>query len=133
MPQGTLQNGLAGKESADLSRVNLLGNCFFLTLPFPRWELKPIGGKRRTMKHHSEIRTIAFVADYVPRKCGIATFTYDLRTALVAQCPSADCLVVAINDLPHGYEYGPEVRFEVPEQSLDSYARAADLLNFRNT
>ena len=85
------------------------------------------------MKRHSEIRTIAFVADYLPRKCGIATFTYDLRTAVAAQYPSADCLVVAVNDLADGYEYAPEVRFEITEQGLDSYARAADLLNFRNT
>ncbi len=84
-------------------------------------------------KRHSELRTIAFVADYLPRKCGIATFTYDLRTAVAGLFPGADCLVVAINDLPQGYDYGPEVRFEITEQGLDSYVRAADLLNFRNT
>src|SRR5260370_8990803 len=83
-------------------------------------------------KRHSELRTIAFVADYLPRKCGIATFTYDLRTAVAGLFPGADCLVVAINDLPQGYDYGPEVRFEITEQGLDSYVRAADLLNFRD-
>ena len=40
----------------------------------------------------------------------------NLRTAVAAQYSGADCLVVAINDLPQGYEYGPEVRFEISEQ-----------------
>ncbi len=38
-----------------------------------------------------------------------------------------------VNDRPEGYEYPPEVRFEIAEQDLDSYLRAADFLNFANT
>ena len=29
-----------------------------------------------------EIKKIAFLGDYLPRKCGIATFTSDLRAAV---------------------------------------------------
>ena len=32
-----------------------------------------------------------------------------------------------------GYDYPPEVRFEVDEPDLESYRRAADFLNFANT
>ena len=33
---------------------------------------------------------------------------------------------------PEGYDYPGEVRFEIEEQELDSYLRAADFLNFAN-
>ena len=39
------------------------------------------------------------------------------------------CLVVPVNDIEGGYEYPPEVRFEIAEQDLPSYLRAADFLN----
>ena len=85
------------------------------------------------MKRNSEIQKIAFVGDYLPRRCGIATFTYDLCTSVATQYPGSDCFVVPINDVPQGYDYPAEVRFEIEEQELDSYLRAADFLNFANT
>ena len=73
---------------------------------------------------------IAFVGDYLPRKCGIATFTHDLHHAVAAHDPAAECGVLAINDLPQGYDYAPEVRFEIQEQRLRDYREAADFLRF---
>jgi glycosyltransferase involved in cell wall biosynthesis len=81
----------------------------------------------------SEIRKLAFVGDYLPRKCGIATFTHDMRASLAARYPDAECFVVPVNDRPEGYDYPSEVRFEIEEQNLESYLRAADFLNFANT
>lgn len=75
---------------------------------------------------------IAFLADYLPRQCGIATFTHDLCEAVAAAAPASDCLVAAVNDRPEGYEYPPRVRVEMLETDLDSYRRAADFLNFHN-
>ncbi|HEY3352468.1 MAG TPA: glycosyltransferase family 4 protein [Polyangia bacterium] len=77
----------------------------------------------------SAIRKIAFLADYLPRKCGIATFTTDLRTAVATEYPALQCLVVPVNDVAGGYDYPAEVRFEIAEQDLRSYLRAADFLN----
>jgi len=39
------------------------------------------------------------------------------------------CLVVPVNDIAGGYDYPAEVRFEISEQDLPSYLRAADFLN----
>jgi hypothetical protein len=39
------------------------------------------------------------------------------------------CLVVPVNDRAAGYDYPAEVRFEIAEQDLTSYLRAADFLN----
>jgi glycosyltransferase involved in cell wall biosynthesis len=77
----------------------------------------------------SDIRKVAFLGDYLPRKCGIATFTTDLRCAVAAEFPAMQCLVVPVNDLADGYDYPAEVRFEIAEQDLPSYLRAADFLN----
>jgi glycosyltransferase involved in cell wall biosynthesis len=75
------------------------------------------------------IRKVAFLGDYLPRKCGIATFTTDLRCAVAQQFPALQCLVVPVNDRAAGYDYPAEVRFEIAEQDLTSYLRAADFLN----
>lgn len=73
---------------------------------------------------------IAFLGTYLPRKCGIATFTHDLRAAVVGpQDDEGACPVIAINDVARPYEYPPEVRFEIAEQDLASYERAAEFLN----
>src|SRR4030095_2026177 len=81
------------------------------------------------MRQPSDIRKIAFLGDYLPRKCGIATFTTDLRCAVAAEVAATQCLVVAVNDIPGGYAYPAEVRFEIAEQDLASYLRASDFLN----
>jgi glycosyltransferase involved in cell wall biosynthesis len=86
--------------------------------------------KIRAVKTASSMRSVAFVADYLPRKCGIATFTADLLEALAArQHPPCRCFAVAVNDVDRCYRYPEVVRFEVEEQELRSYQRAADFLN----
>ncbi len=84
------------------------------------------------MSRTTEIRKIGFIGDYLPRKCGIATFTHDVCTSVATQYPASDCFVVPVNDVTEGYDYPPEVRFEIEEQELDGYLRAADYLNFAN-
>ncbi len=67
-----------------------------------------------------------------PRKCGIATFTCDLRTAVAEGFPKIESFVAPVNDLDAGYDYPEEVRFEFAENDLDSYGRTAAYLNFSN-
>jgi glycosyltransferase involved in cell wall biosynthesis len=75
---------------------------------------------------------VAFLGDYVPRQCGIATFTRDLCEAVSAEAPETDCYTGAVNDRVEGYDYPPRVRFELLEKDIDSYRRAADFVNFNN-
>ncbi|MES2597628.1 MAG: glycosyltransferase family 4 protein [Verrucomicrobiota bacterium] len=85
------------------------------------------------MSSQPSLRRVAFLGDYVPRRCGIATFTRDLYEAVSTAVPEAECYVGAVNDQAEGYEYPQEVRFELLEKDIDSYRRAADYLNFNNT
>lgn len=84
------------------------------------------------MRETSRVRKIAFVGDHLPRKCGIATFTSDLLAAVAGAYPASKCFSVSVNDIEGGYEYPEVVRFEIDEQDLSSYLRAADFLNISN-
>jgi glycosyltransferase involved in cell wall biosynthesis len=84
------------------------------------------------MKENSKVRKIAFVGNHLPRKCGVATFTSDLLAAVATAHPLSQCLSVSVNDIKGGYEYPEVVRFEIEEQDLPSYLRAADFLNISN-
>jgi glycosyltransferase involved in cell wall biosynthesis len=84
------------------------------------------------MTEVSKVRKIAFVGDHLPRKCGIATFTSDLLSAVAGAHPQSQCFSVSVNDIQGGYEYPEVVRFEIEEQDLSSYLRAADFLNITN-
>jgi glycosyltransferase involved in cell wall biosynthesis len=80
----------------------------------------------------TDFRKIAFIGNYLPRKCGIATFTGDLRNAVQAAMPGGSCPVVSVSDRAEGYDYPEDVRFEIAEQAPDDYVRAAEYLNCLN-
>jgi glycosyltransferase involved in cell wall biosynthesis len=73
---------------------------------------------------------IAFVGNYLPRQCGIATFTTDLCTALAAEYGGHRLFAIPVNDPESSYEYPEQVRLELEQEDLSSYERAAEFLNF---
>ncbi len=72
---------------------------------------------------------LAMVGNHLPRRCGIATFTSDLSSALAAEFPEIECFVLAMNDGGRRHAYPECVRFELAESDVASYRRAADFLN----
>jgi len=81
---------------------------------------------------NSKLDRIAFIGNYLPRHCGIATFTTDLCEAIAAQYSQTTCIALPVNDIEAGYAYPTRVRFELTEKDIDSYRRAADFLNINN-
>ncbi len=81
---------------------------------------------------NSSLNRIAFIGNYLPRQCGIATFTTDLCEAIAAQYRKTTCIALPVNDIEVGYAYPPRVRFELTEKDIDSYRRATDFLNINN-
>ena len=75
---------------------------------------------------------IAVVGNYLPRQCGIATFTTDLCDAISAECGVAQLYAVPVNDTESGYAYPERVRLALAQDDLSSYEQAADFLNFTN-
>ncbi len=81
---------------------------------------------------NSTTNRVAFIGNYLPRQCGIATFTTDLCEAIAVEYSGTTCIALPVNDLEAGYDYPPRVRFELTEKDIDSYRRAADFLNINN-
>jgi glycosyltransferase involved in cell wall biosynthesis len=75
------------------------------------------------------IQRVAFIGSYLPRQCGIATFTHSLHQAVAATRPDLDTCVIALTERDRSYEYGREVRFQVTDQTIGDYAEAARFLN----
>ncbi len=73
---------------------------------------------------------VAFIGNYLPRQCGIATFTTDLCTAIAGEFGSGRLFAIPVNDPEASYEYPEQVRLELEQEDLSSYERAAEFLNF---
>ncbi len=80
----------------------------------------------------STLSRIAFIGNYLPRQCGIATFTTDLCEAVADAYERTTCIALPVNDVETGYDYPPRVRFELVEKDVESYRRAADFLNIND-
>ncbi|MFB3057145.1 MAG: glycosyltransferase family 4 protein, partial [Ignavibacteriaceae bacterium] len=81
------------------------------------------------IKYNKRINSIAIIGNYLPRRCGIATFTTDLVEALSSEKPDIKCWAVVMNDRPDGYSYPEKVRFEINQNKLSDYKVASEFLN----
>src|SRR6267154_1566281 len=75
---------------------------------------------------------IAVIGNYLPRQCGIATFTTDLCSALSAEYGTARLLALPVNYTNEGYDYPARVRWSLAQDDVKSYQEAAEFLNFNN-
>lgn len=76
------------------------------------------------IKDYEGIDSIAVIGNYLPRQCGIATFTTDLVEGLSAEATDIYVWAVAMNDKPEGYPYPEKVCFEINQNksSTSGYA-----------
>ncbi|CAN5307760.1 glycosyltransferase family 4 protein [soil metagenome] len=72
-----------------------------------------------------DVRAVTLLGNYPPRRCGIATFTYDVREALVAARPDLACDVIAMTDEGGPYAYPPEVSYALAQDDPADYLAAA--------
>ena len=75
---------------------------------------------------------IAVIGNYLPRQCGIATFTTDLCSAISAEYGVTRLLALPVNDTEEGYDYPSRVRWSLAQDDVKSYQDAAEFLNFNN-
>jgi hypothetical protein len=85
------------------------------------------------IKYYEGIDSVAVIGTYLPRQCGIATFTTDLVEGLSAEAPDIYCCAVAMNDKPEGYPYPEKVRFEINQNKLADYSVTSQFLNISQT
>jgi glycosyltransferase involved in cell wall biosynthesis len=75
------------------------------------------------------LQRVAFIGNYLPRRCGIATFTHDLHRAVASARPDLETCVIAMTDSDRTYDYPSAVRFEIHDETINDYVRAATFLN----
>ncbi len=75
------------------------------------------------------MNTVAFLGNYAPRCCGIATFTQDLRSAVKCARPGLHAPVAMMTDDLHGYAYPDEVEIVIDQHDRSHHGQAADALN----
>ncbi len=88
--------------------------------------------RQRTQSKPSLPSRIAVIGNYLPRQCGIATFTTDLCEAISAEYGSARLMALPVNDTDQGYDYPARVRWSLSQDDPVSYQQAAEFLNFNN-
>jgi glycosyltransferase involved in cell wall biosynthesis len=72
---------------------------------------------------------VLFIGTYVPKECGIATFTSDLLNSVSGEYDNVHCEVIALNDPSETYNYPEEVVFQIQRDRIEDYYRAADFIN----
>ena len=77
----------------------------------------------------SQLSSLAFIGNSLPRRCGIAAFTTDLQQAISASCADVKTCIVAMTDHGYAYEYPSVVRLQVNDDRIGDYVHAADFLN----
>jgi glycosyltransferase involved in cell wall biosynthesis len=82
-----------------------------------------------TNKNYKDIGSIAVIGNYLPRLCGIATFTTDLVEAISKEAPNVNLGAVVMNDIPEGYKYPEKVQFEIQQNKLSDYSIASEYIN----
>jgi glycosyltransferase involved in cell wall biosynthesis len=75
------------------------------------------------------LRRIAVIGNSLPRRCGIATFTTDLQQAISTSRPTVETCIVAMTDHGQTYDYPKAVAFQIQDDKIEEYIRAADFLN----
>ena len=75
------------------------------------------------------LRRVVLVGSFPPRRCGVATFTGDIRDALKAAAPDLSCQIVAMTDEEGQYAYDRDVMFEVRQNRAADYLEAARRIN----
>src|SRR6202043_764052 len=75
---------------------------------------------------------IAVIGNYLPRQCGIATFTTDLCEAISVEYGASRLLALPVNDTQEGYDYPARVRWSLSQDDVKCYQEAAEFLNFNN-
>jgi len=75
---------------------------------------------------------IAFISTFPPKICGISSFTRDLINGIKSTSPENYCQVIALTSPQEKLKYGPEVTYQVDSNNIQSYVKAADLINQSN-
>lgn len=79
------------------------------------------------------IGRLALIGNFLPRQCGIATFTSHVYDALKARFPAIATDVYAMNDPGRSYPYPPAVTATIDQNDVAGYRQAGASITARRT
>lgn len=79
----------------------------------------------RTSPLSDRVDHIALIGNFLPRKCGLATFTTDSFEALRSRFPDMRVDVYAMDDRPGSYDFPSAVTATIPQDDRAAYLDAA--------
>jgi hypothetical protein len=65
-------------------------------------------------------KKLSFIGNYLPRQCGLATFTTDLCNAIAAEYGDERLFAIAVNDPDSTYDYPERVRLGMDQEDCPS-------------
>lgn len=71
------------------------------------------------------IKHLAMIGNFLPRQCGLATFTTDVYQAMRDRFPDVQVDVYAMDDHPGRYDYPAAVVGAIPQHELSAYLTTA--------
>ena len=81
------------------------------------------------LQRHQEPINAIYVSSYIPRKCGIATYTKDLTNAINLLNSRSMAEILVMHRSAQEVDYPWEAKFKVDDDDLSSYLSAADYIN----
>jgi len=88
-----------------------------------------LGKLKKVLREKSKRINGIYISSYVPRKCGIATYTRDLTEAINLINPYSKAEIIALIRPEDKIDFPPEVKFKINQYKIDSYIKAADHIN----
>ena len=90
-------------------------------------------GLRHILRSQEEPINAIYVSSYIPRKCGIATFTKDLTNGINLLNARSLAEILAVVRPEEELEYPWEAKFKIFKDELPTYLAAAAYVNQSNT
>lgn len=81
------------------------------------------------INQQQEALNVIYVSSYIPRKCGIATYTKDLTNAINLLNSRSLAEILVIDRPSESVEYPWEAKYKMTEDSLGEYLLAAQYVN----
>ena len=84
---------------------------------------------RQVLRRQERPLNVIYVSSYIPRKCGIATYTKDLTSAINLLNARSLAEILAVNHVEDELEYPWEAKFKIAYDDLATYLSAAEYIN----
>lgn len=93
---------------------------------------KPRFLEKALEKRRKDIRAV-YISTYIPRRCGLATYTKDLTNAINVLNPAYLAEIMALENPVEPVDYPWEVKIRIHKDALEDYLQAAKYLNKSGT